>query len=197
MTDQTDHIYIEKILAGDTQAYTFLVEKYKNMVFSMVVKMLKNTEEAEEVAQDVFVKAYKALAKFKGDAKFSTWIYRIAYNTSLDAIKKQKRVVYSDNIDQINEGDLGVMQDALSYIEDKERKEVINKALMQLSEEDVIMITLYYFEELSLKEIAAIVDQSVSNVKVKLFRGRKKLFGILKTGLDSETLSIYERERTR
>ena len=197
MTDQTDHIYIERILAGEPQVYTFLVEKYKNMIFTMVVKMLKNTEEAEEVAQDVFVKAYKALPRFKGEAKFSTWIYRIAYNTSLDAIKKQKRVVYSDNIDQINEGDLGVMQDALGYMEDKERKAVINGALMQLPEVDVTMITLYYFEELSLKEIAAIVGQSVSNVKVKLFRGRKKLLGILKTKLDPETLSIYERERTR
>ncbi len=105
--------------------------------------------------------------------------------------------MYSDNIDQINEGDLGIMQDALSYMEDKERKEIINKALIRLPEDDATIITLYYFEELPLKEIAMVIGQSVNNVKVKLFRGRKKLCSILKTKLDPETLSIYERERTR
>ncbi len=89
MTDQTDHIYIEKILTGEPQAYAFLVEKYKKMIFSMVVKMLKNTEDAEEVAQDVFVKAYRTLPRFKEDSKFSTWIYRIAYNTCLDFIENK------------------------------------------------------------------------------------------------------------
>jgi RNA polymerase sigma-70 factor (ECF subfamily) len=197
MTKQADHIYIKEILAGKTEAYSFLVHKYQNMVFTMVVKMLRNTEEAEEVAQDVFVKAYKALPKFKGEAKFSTWIYRIAYNTALDAIKKRSRLVYSDIIDEINEGDLGTMQDALSYIEEKERKELINNALMQLPEDDVAIISLYYFEELPLKEIAKVVNQSLSNVKVKLFRGRKKLLGILRKSLDSETLAIYEREGSR
>ncbi|WP_349664185.1 RNA polymerase sigma factor [Cellulophaga lytica] len=87
MTNANDQYYIAKVLNGDPQAYTFLVNKYKDMVFTLAVRMLRNNEEAEEVAQDAFVKAYAKLNKFKGDSKFSTWLYKVVYNTSLDKIK--------------------------------------------------------------------------------------------------------------
>ena len=78
-------------LKGDTNAFSILVEKYKTMVFTLALKMVKSREEAEEISQDAFLKAYKYLPNFKGDSKFSTWIYRVAYNTSLDRIKSNKR----------------------------------------------------------------------------------------------------------
>lgn len=88
MTTNDQH-YINLIIDGDTNAFAVLVNRYKDLVFTLALRMLKNREEAEEVSQDAFIKAYKSLNKFKGDSKFSTWIYKITYNTSLDRIKKK------------------------------------------------------------------------------------------------------------
>ncbi|MDD7914620.1 RNA polymerase sigma factor [Polaribacter ponticola] len=93
MTTTKDQLYINKVINGDTNAFAYLVDTYKNMVFSLAFKMTKNREEAEEISQDTFVKAFKNLHKFKGDSKFSTWLYRIAYHACLDAIKKIKIII--------------------------------------------------------------------------------------------------------
>ena len=180
MTQNTDQDYIEQIRAGNVNAYAMLVTKYKAMTFTLALRVVGNREEAEEVAQDTFVKAYKALDTFKGTSKFSTWLYRIVYNTSLDYVKKKKRVVLSEHIDEINESDIGTMQDAMSYLEAKEKKQMIESALSKLPEEERVLLTLFYFEELSLKEISEIVKISYDNVKIKLHRSRKKLYHILK-----------------
>ncbi|EDP95786.1 sigma-70 family RNA polymerase sigma factor [Kordia algicida OT-1] len=180
MTQNTDQDYIEQIRAGNVNAYAMLVTKYKAMTFTLAFRVVGNKEDAEEVAQDTFVKAYKALDSFKGTSKFSTWLYRIVYNTSLDYIKKNKRVVLSEHIDEINESDIGTMQDAMSYLEAKEKKQMIENALLKLPEEERVLLTLFYFEELSLKEISEIVKISYDNVKIKLHRSRKKLYHILK-----------------
>jgi RNA polymerase sigma-70 factor (ECF subfamily) len=180
MTPNTDQNCIAEIRAGNVNAYSVLVKKYKNMVFTLALRMVGNKEDAEEVAQDTFVKAYKALPKFKGTSKFSTWLYRIVYNTSLDHIKKNKRVVLSEHIDEVNEADIGSMQNALTYIEAKEKKQTIEKALLKLPEEERVLLTLFYFEEMPLKEISEITKMSYDNVKIKLHRSRKKLFHILK-----------------
>ncbi len=188
MTYQTDHYYIEKIIAGDKQSYAHLVARYKDMVFTIALRMVRHREEAEEVAQDAFVKAYRSLKNYKGEAKFSTWLYRIAYNTCLDRIKKQKRLIPSEKIDDINEGNLTGIQDALSYMEAQERKQMIQDALDKLQDEQRVIITLFYFEELSVKEIADVTGMSVDNVKVRLFRGRKKLFTILENVVEPQYL---------
>ncbi|MFK7748041.1 MAG: RNA polymerase sigma factor [Kordia sp.] len=180
MIQNTDQNSIEQIRAGNPNAYAALVTKYQRMVFTLAVRMVGNREDAEEVAQDTFVKAYKALDRFKGTSKFSTWLYRIVYNTSLDYIKKNKRIILSEHIDEVNEADIGSMQNALTYIEAKEKKQLIENALLKLPEDERVLLTLFYFEELSLKEIAEIVQLSYDNVKIKLHRSRKKLFHILK-----------------
>lgn len=180
MTQKTDQDYILEIRSGNVNAYAMLVHKYKDMTFTLALRMVGNREDAEEVAQDAFIKAYKALDSFKGTSKFSTWLYRIVYNTSLDCIKKNKRIIYSEHIDEIHESDIGSMQDALSYMEAKEKKEIIEKALFQLPEDERVLLTLFYFEELPLKEISEIAEISYDNVKIKLHRSRKKLYHILK-----------------
>jgi RNA polymerase sigma-70 factor (ECF subfamily) len=76
-----DQVYIEKIINGDTNAFSILVERYKDLVYTLAIRMVKHKEEAEEITQDTFIKAYKSIHKFKGDSKFSTWIYRVDYNT--------------------------------------------------------------------------------------------------------------------
>lgn len=190
MNTKPDEYYIEQTLKGHVNAYAFLVEKYKHMVYTLTIRIVKSKEEAEEVAQDSFVKAFKNLENFKGESKFSTWIYKIAYYASLDVVKKNKRKINSDSIDEINEGDLGATQDALKYIQEKERKKVIKEALFKLNEDERIILTLYYFDELSIKEISKVVNLSVDNIKVKLYRSRKKLASILKNVIEPRTIHL-------
>lgn len=190
MSNKPDEYYINQTLNGNVNAYAFLIEKYKHMVFTLSIRIVKNREEAEEISQDVFVKAYTNLKSFKGDSKFSTWIYKIAYYASLDVIKRNKKQINSENIDEIYEGDLGVLQDALSYLEEKERKSIIKKSLLKLSEDEQVILTLYYFEEMPLKEISEVVNLSLDNIKVKLFRARKKLATILEHVIEPKTINL-------
>jgi len=190
MSAKPDEYYIEQTLKGNVNAYAFLVERYKHMVYTLTIRIVKNREEAEEVAQDTFVKAYKNLEKFKGDSKFSTWLYKIAYYASLDVIKRNKRFVNSENIDDFNEANIGDVQGALEYLHEKERKKVINEALLKLNEDERIILTLYYFEELPVKEISKVVNLSVDNIKIKLFRSRKKLATILKHVIEPKTVDL-------
>jgi RNA polymerase sigma-70 factor (ECF subfamily) len=190
MSTKPDEYYIEQTLKGNVNAYTFLVEEYKHMVFTLAIRIVKNREAAEEVAQDVFVKAFKNLKNFKGDSKFSTWIYKIAYYASLDELKRSKRQIRSENIDTFNDRNLGNTDDALKLLHDKDRKEIINEALFKLNEDERVIITLYYFEELPVKEISKIVDLSEDNIKVKLFRSRKKLAELLKNVIGPNTIDL-------
>ena len=188
MSQKEDQHYIDAIINGDTRAFSVLVERYKHMVFTLAAKILKNHEEAEEVAQDVFVKAYTALTTFKGDSKFSTWLYKIAYYRSLDELKKQKRSLNTSSIDSDTEYHLSSMENALDGLETHERKLAIKSAIDELSHDDAVVITLHYFEELSLKEIADIMNIEANTVKVRLFRSRKRLAELLATKLEPEIL---------
>ncbi|MEE9361329.1 MAG: sigma-70 family RNA polymerase sigma factor [Cellulophaga sp.] len=186
-TNQDQH-YIEKAKKGDTKAFAFLVDQYKNMVYTLAFRMLKNKEEAEEVAQDVFLKVYNGLSTFKGDSKFSSWLYRITYNRSLDYIKKHTREVKTAPIDAYTERYVRAVEDILVGFEAEDRKNVVKKAMDELSGEDSFIMTLYYFKELPLSEIADITKLTKSVVKVRLFRGRKKLAVLLKNRLEPETI---------
>jgi len=190
MNTKPDEYYITQTLNGNVNAFAFLVEKYKHMLYTLTIGIVKNREEAEEISQDSFVKAYKNLASFKGDSKFSTWIYKIAYYASLDVVKRNKRIVFLENIDTINEADLESVQDSLKCLEEKERKEVINNALLRLPNEERVILTLFYFEDLSIKEISKVINLSEDNIKVKLFRSRKKLASILKYVIEPRTVDL-------
>jgi len=195
MTINKDQILIHKILGGDTNAFSQLVDQYKDLVFTLALRMLKNREEAEEVAQDTFIKAYKSLDRFKGDAKFSTWLYRVAYNTCLDRIKKNKKYLNDVPIDEFTEHEVKSIDNALLGMMTAEKEAAIKACIDQLPSEDAFLLTLYYFDDLSLDEISKVVNLTSNNIKVKLFRCRKKLAHILKANLDSETIASYERER--
>jgi len=191
-----DQVYINKILDGDANAFAVLVDRYKDLVYTLAMRMVKNKEEAEEVSQDTFIKAYKSLNRFKGDSKFSTWIYRVAYNTCLDRLKKNKRQQQTVTIDEYTEHQVKTIDNALDRIETQEKQQAIKDCLELLPSEDSFLLTLYYFEELSLDEISKIVGLKPNNVKVKIFRSRKKLATILKERLDNETIESYAGYRT-
>lgn len=194
MTKLTDDIYIEKTLKGDSNAFAFLIDKYKDMVFTLAIKMVKSREEAEEVSQDAFIKAYKNLVKFKGDSKFSTWLYKIAYNTSLDRIKKNTNLYNNVAIDEITVNYISSVETILDEIEREERVEVINNCLEELPEDEKAILLFFYFKELSLKEIMEVTSMSESNIKVKLHRARKRLLNIVKDTVEPELINHYGRK---
>ncbi|MCD4679161.1 MAG: sigma-70 family RNA polymerase sigma factor [Bacteroidales bacterium] len=170
-----DNFYIEKILSGDTSAFAHLVNRHKDMAFTIAVRILKNREDAEEIAQDAFLKAYNSLNKFKQKSKFSTWLYSIVYNAAISRIRKKQlemlpvddHIIENYTFDDITTG--------INEIDEEEQKKFINNAIAELPETESVLITLYYKEENSIDQISAIVGLSSSNVKVKLHRIRKKL----------------------
>lgn len=190
-----DKTIINQIINGDTNAFSVLVDRYKDLVFTLALRMLKNREEAEEVSQDAFIKAYRSLPRFKGQSKFSTWIYRVAYNTCLDRLKKNKKHLSDVAIDEFTQHQIKTLDNALDNMEQQEYNQTIQDCLNLLPGDDNFLLTLYYFEEHSLEEISKIVGISVNNAKVKIFRSRKKLAAILKQRLEPEIIEYYERER--
>lgn len=192
MTNNDQH-YINLIIDGDTNAFSVLVNRYKDLVYTLTLRMLNNREEAEEVAQDTFIKTYKSLSRFKGDSKFSTWIYKIAYNTSLDRLKKNRKHFNDVAIDEFTEHQVKTIDNALDNLESKEQTKAIKDCIALLPSEDSFLLTLYYFDDMSLEEISKTVGLTANNVKVKIFRSRKKLATILKNRLEPEIIAQYER----
>lgn len=195
MSTLQDQHYIDKILQGETNAFAVLVDRYKDLIFTLSLKMMKNREEAEEVSQDTFIKVFNSLGKFKGDSKFSTWIYKISYNTCLDRLKKNKKEENNISIDDFSSHLIKTMDNALSALEDKERKQTVQNCLNLLPREENFLLTLFYFEDQNLEEIGKIMNINANNVKIKLFRSRQKLAVILKKQLEPEIIDYYERER--
>lgn len=177
--NQDDHQIIERIRAGQTQCYGILVKRYERLVFSLALRMMKSREDAEEVAQDVFVKAYQALDSFKGEAKFSSWLYRITYNRSLDMLARNKRHPAFEDSDAIADEDLNCVEDVLDRMERRAQQQLVQQAIKQLEPEEAFIVTVYYYKEHSVTEIAEMMDLTESNVKIKLYRSRKKLFKLL------------------
>ncbi|WP_400077743.1 RNA polymerase sigma factor [Winogradskyella sp. R77965] len=191
MTTNDENILIEAINNGNTRAYAQLVDRYKDLVYTLALRMLKNKEEAEEVAQDTFIKVFKSLHKFKGDSKFSTWIYRVAYNTCLDNIKKNKKHLNNVAIDEYTFNKLDTIDNALDNIIKEEKSALIKNCINKLPEDSSALLTLFYFEELSLDEISKIINVEANTVKVKLFRARKKLAVILEQYLQPQNNINY------
>jgi len=193
MDKLNDQYYINLIIGGDTHAFAVLVDRYKNFVFTLSLKMLQNRQEAEEVSQDAFIKVYKSLHKFKSESKFSTWLYKITYNTCLDRLRSKKRAAPIVSVDDFGEHEERSLINVLDAIQERERKQMIQKCLGLLPSEDSFLLTLYYFEENSLKEISKIIGVNENNLKIKLFRSRIKLAAILKTQLEPEIINQYEK----
>lgn len=179
---------IKKISNGNTVAFSDLVDDYKDLVYTLCIRMLDNREDAEEVSQDVFIKVFTALRTFKGDSKLSTWIYRIAYNACLDRLKKNKKERMRVEVDHLKSAAFSVMDNALDRMVQEERSALINSCLAALPAEDASILTLFYFEEKNLLEMEKVLDLSANTIKVRLFRARKKLAAIMENKFDKETV---------
>lgn len=175
-TEPNDTDIISLVLKGNQQAYSVLVERYRNYVFTIVLRYLKSREDAEEVAQDVFVKAYRSLADFKGTAKFSTWLYTITTTTCITFLRRKKLETYSLDNEKVfaaaDNLDGGI---SANQIEQKSKVNMVNSAIGLLSPDDAQVITLFYKGEQTLEEIAQILGKEPNTVKVQLHRARTRL----------------------
>lgn len=175
-TGLDDNEIIRSVLNGDQQAYAQLVDRYQNYVFTLALRMVKSREDAEEVAQDVFVKAYRYLADFKGASKFSTWLYAIVNNTCITLLRKKKLVVQSLDQDNIFEAadsrDSGMRADK---VEQKSKQQMVNQAISMLGPDDAGIISLFYKAEQSMEETAEVLGIEVNAAKVRLHRARARL----------------------
>lgn len=196
MNQTKDLKIIAEVLDGNTNAFSKIVDAYKDLVFTMALRLMKDRHLAEEVAQDTFIKIFKSLNKFKGKSKFSSWIYRITYNTCMDELRKKKLKFNEIPIDGSNEDKIGITNEVIVAMENNELQAGIKKCLDLLPGETSFLLTLFYYDDLSLKEISEIVKQKPNTVKVKIHRGRQKLTGILKQHLEPEIISSYERRTT-
>ena len=172
----TDTWYIEKIQAGETEYFAVLLERYSQSVFSLIVKIVGNREDAEELTQDVFLKVFRSLSSFQGHSLFSTWLYRIAYNTAISATRKKQYewlAIEESMIENVPENEVS---DELEQLDREEQLDRLEKALAQLSPDERALVSLFYMQEKSIDEITSITRLTASNVKTKLHRIRKKMF---------------------
>jgi len=175
-TGLSDTEIIGQVLKGDYNAYSQLVERYKSYVFTLTLRFTKNREDAEEVSQDIFVKAYRGLADFKGTAKFSTWLYTIVNTTCITFLRKKKLDVRS--LDDERTFEIADSQDSgfrANQIEQKSRQNMVNQAISMLNPDDAQIITLFYKNEQTLEEIGQVLGVEVNTAKVRLHRARARL----------------------
>ena len=175
-TGSSDSEIISLGLGGDRNAYASLVERYKSYVFTLTLRFTKNREDAEEVSQDIFVKAYRSLADFKGTAKFSTWLYTIVNTTCITFLRKKRLDIRS--LDDEKTFEVADSQDSgfrANQVEQKSRLNMVNQAIAMLNPDDAEIITLFYKSEQSLEEISQILGVEVNTAKVRLHRARARL----------------------
>ena len=182
---------IEQTLQGNQAAYADLVKRHQRFVFTLAMRFTKTREDAEEVAQDSFIKAYRSLQNFQGQSKFSTWLYSIVYTTAMTFLRKRR--LDTSSIDDENnhlqlENQSGGFKNDLA--ENKSRSYYVNQAIEQLLPDDAMIITLFYKGEQSLEEIAFTLGMEPNNVKVKLFRARQRLKERLERNLKHEVSEL-------
>jgi RNA polymerase sigma-70 factor (ECF subfamily) len=175
-TGLNDNEIISKVINGDHAAYAVLVDKYQNYVFTLTLRMIKSREDAEEVAQDIFVKAYRSLANFRGASKFSTWLYTIVNTTCITFLRKKKLDIQSLDHEHVFEQAASQTSGfGANQVEKKSRLNMVNRAIAMLSPDDAEIITLFYKNEQSLDEIALVLKMETNAAKVRLHRARAKL----------------------
>lgn len=176
---QPDDYYITKVLEGDTASFSYLVDRYQDMVYGLAFKMLRNEEDAEEMAQDSFVKAYRSLSSYRMQSKFSTWLYRITYNGCISLLRKRKLEIRSMDEQQLTNRDEVRINEQLAEMDKALVEKLLQEAMEKLPELEQVLITLYYYEDQKVEEISNITGLTESNVKVKIHRARKKMYDLL------------------
>lgn len=178
MRNISDFDIIESVKRGNSADFSILLDRYKNKAFSLLKRMLKNELDAEEVLQDCFLKAYNSLQGFKQESKFSTWFYKIVYNTALTRLSSRKRKIENEMSSVDDHFELEYKSN-LNEFDNQEISTLLKKLINQLPENHAAVISMFYLDEMSCEEISEVMNISISNVKVMLYRSRNSLKNII------------------
>ncbi len=190
MEKKTDEYYIREILKGDSGSFSQLVEKYSHLAFSLSMKILNQREDAEEAAQDSFIKAYNSLGSFQSNSSFKTWFFRIVYNTSISRLRTRKNVEVNLDDAKISDAEIQSAENAIGHLKTTDRQKYLQAGLERLEPDEQALLKMYYYDDFSMEEISIITGLTVSNVKVKIHRSRKRLLIELRLILKDEIISI-------
>jgi RNA polymerase sigma-70 factor (ECF subfamily) len=186
-TGDDDGMILEQILAGQKELYSLLVKRYEQAVYGMGISFFRNAEDASDFAQDVFLKAYRSLAHFEGRSRFSTWLYRIAYNTAVNSVTRKKdyqSLAEEDLIPDRDTPERNVLRDVL--------QETVKEAIKELPDRYRICVDLFFFYDRSYQEIEAITGYPVNTIKSHVFRAKKilkeKLKGFMEEGTEWQSI---------
>lgn len=182
MTNEKE--WIQRVLSGDQDAFVHLVKEYEKQVFHLCLRMVGNTEDAEDLAQEAFFKAWKGLKFYKFESSFSTWLYRLTTNVCIDHLRKQKRkTAISLTMEEEEDGQELELPDCDPLPEEqvlkKEAAQQLQRAMGKLEEDARLILTLRVVEDLSYEQIAQIMDLKIGTVKSRLARARERLKNIL------------------
>lgn len=179
---------IRTIRSGDARGYQSLLNRHRARVMTVALRIVQDKQVAEEVAQDAFVKAFRSLEEFRGESRFSTWLYRITCTTAISSLRKEKKhrehADVSEREDLPDEG--AALEDGYHHVTRSEQKALLQRAMEKLKPEESLALTLFYLQERSLAEIAEITGEEVNTIKVRVFRARRHLGEKLQKDLHKE-----------
>jgi RNA polymerase sigma factor (sigma-70 family) len=190
MENKADEYYIREILKGDSGSFSQLVEKYQHLAFTLSLKILNQREDAEDSAQEAFIKAYNSLRYFNGRSSFRTWFFRIVYNTAIIKLRSHKKAELKIDDIRLTETELISTENAMNQFNTEDRLKYLKLGLEKLDPDDQALLNMYYYDDFSMDEVAKITGLTVSNAKVKIHRSRKRLFKELTLILKDEIISI-------
>lgn len=177
LDEPTDERLVQVALAGDDEAFAALVRRHKSRVFGIAARFARSDHELDDVCQEIFIKAYRNLGKFRGDAPFEHWLSRIAARACYDLLRKSRRDRANVSLDSLNVTLTGIAAD--EFVGASEVRELLEFALGQLPTKDRLVITLLELEEKSVREVAGLTGWSEANVKVRAHRARARLKQVL------------------
>jgi RNA polymerase sigma factor (sigma-70 family) len=190
MENKTDEYCIREILKGDSGLFSQLVEKYQHLAYTLSLKILNQHEDAEDSAQEAFIKAYNSLRSFNGKSTFRTWFFRIVYNTAIIKLRSVKRVELKIEDTRIPDAEISATESTMNQFNIEERVKYLKLGLEKLEPDEQTLLNMYYYDDFSMEEVAKITGLTVSNVKVKIHRSRKRLLKELTLILKDEVISI-------
>lgn len=172
MTEFDDIYYIRRIKGGETDAFAYIARRYQRMIFTIVNKIVASPVEAEDIVQDIFVKIFQSIDKFREESEFTTWVYRIAYNTTISQLRKRRYefVLMEEGFENLPDDKIS---DDIDNISLEQQLSFLDMVLAKLSPDDAMLITMFYIKDFSIRDISEITGLSEGNVKVKLHRIRK------------------------
>lgn len=184
----TDQFYIQKVIEGDSESFRFLVERYRDKAFSVAFSVLRNQVFTEDVVQESFIRAYRKIETFRGDAAFSTWLMRIVVNEAIKVLRKKKKEIEGHKeLANVNEPQLN---NSIKLMQKREQRIYIDKAMKQMPQREALVLQLYYLEDLSLKEMEEVMALKADHIKVLLYRARKRFYTLLEQELKHELTAI-------